>query len=74
MKTIQEIKDHAVELYAALEKLSAEVERSGHGPEVKSSMSRDISESQYRIRAVLDQCAAVEGAAVRAPVTAFAVV
>ena len=76
MNNLAEIREHAAHLYHDLEELRSEVEHSTSGPDFKSSVAREICESQARVQRVMDACPAVvrEGAAVLEPVTALAVV
>lgn len=65
--TTTEIRERARRVSAELEALRDEVEHSSQRPEVKSSMAREICESQARVRRVLQVCDAADGAAVLAP-------
>lgn len=65
--TVTEIRDHASRVLLELEALRGEVEHSTGRPGEKSSMAREICESQARVQRVLQVCDAAGGAAVLAP-------
>lgn len=56
MSSIEELRDRACRLRSDLETFRREMEGSGYPPSVKSTLARDIQESQSRVDDVIRIC------------------